>query len=296
MDTVFKRLNRSLVSFRQYSLSIIRYVNRAGDAHSIHSPFVFALYQQIIKADKADEPVFDQIESRRKALLQSTQQINVTDFGAGLRSVGLRSVGLRSVGPFVTGETATSRSVADIARRSLKPARYGRLLHRLVRRFATGGTVLELGTSLGLTTAYLATGTTDHARPARLITFEGCPETANIARQQVDALGLTNIEIVTGNLDETLIHTLAKLDSVDLVFFDANHRFEPTVRYFREMVAKAHNDSVFVLDDIHWSVEMEQAWSQIQAHPAVTISIDLFGVGLLFFRREQPKQHFILQF
>jgi predicted O-methyltransferase YrrM len=284
-------IDKSLFSIHR---SFLTYLLRADNAHGIHSPFVFALYQHLTRADNPHEPAFLPIEQARKALLQSRQIIDVTDFGAGPRPVGLSTSQPADVPP---NQTRTMpRRVADMARRSLKPPRYGRLLSRLAGRFAGGGTVLELGTSLGLTTAYLATQPQHSARPARLITFEGCPETARLARQQFERLNLTGIEVVVGNLDHTLTPALTGLDTVDLVFFDANHRFEPTVRYFEETISKIHNDSVFVLDDIHWSAEMERAWATVQAHHAVTISIDLFGVGLLFFRREQPKQHFILRF
>jgi predicted O-methyltransferase YrrM len=288
-------INNAVKSLIDTILSIIHYQLSITGVHSIHSPFVFALYQEVIRPDYRADPVFKQIEAARKGLLSSSQRIQVTDFGAGPRLAGSRLAGPDSL-PEPNNHNTRTRSVADIARRSLKPARYGRLLHRLVRRFAAGGTVLELGTSFGLTTSYLAAETSGRTHPAWLVTFEGCPETAAIARQQFERLGLSNIEIVVGNLDETLGPTLSGLDTVDLVFLDANHRFEPTVRYFEELATKAHNDTVFVLDDIHWSDEMEQAWDTIQAHPAVTVSVDLFGVGLIFFRREQSKQHFVLRF
>ncbi len=102
--------------------------------------------------------------------------------------------------------------------------------------------------------------------------------------------------IVTGNIDQTLAAHVPALESIDLVFFDANHRYEPTLRYFETCLPKTHNDSLFVFDDIHWSAEMERAWAEIKAHPAVTVTIDLFWVGLVFFRREQPKQDFVLRF
>ncbi|RYF62388.1 MAG: SAM-dependent methyltransferase, partial [Cytophagaceae bacterium] len=89
---------------------------------------------------------------------------------------------------------------------------------------------------------------------------------------------------------------IASLNPVDFVFFDANHRYEPTVRYFEICLTNIHNDTVFVFDDIHWSDEMEQAWAYIKVHPSVSVTVDLFWVGLVFFRREQPKQDFILRF
>ena len=128
------------------------------------------------------------------------------------------------------------------------------------------------------------------------MTFEGCPQTAAIAEENFRQLGLSNVEIVVGNIDDTLAPALAASPPIDFAFFDANHRYEPTVRYVETCLAHIHNDTVFVFDDIHWSAEMEQAWAYIQAHPSVSLTVDLFWVGLVFFRHEQPKQNFVLRF
>lgn len=207
---------------------------------------------------------------------RSRERIAITDFGAGSKV-----------------NAARQRTIGDIARNSQKPARFGRLLFRLIRHFQAK-TVIDLGTSLGLTTAYLAQATDEHL--GRVVTFEGCPETAAVARQNFEQLGLQNVTVVVGNIDETLPQTMAALDMIDFAFFDANHRYEPTVRYFETCLKKKHNDTVFVFDDIHWSDEMEQAWAYIRNHPSVSVTVDLFWVGLVFFRHEQPKQDFVLQF
>jgi predicted O-methyltransferase YrrM len=183
--------------------------------------------------------------------------------------------------------------VATIARNAQKPARYAWLLHRLILRFQARY-VLELGTSLGLTTAYLANAVAQ--TEGHLYSFEGCPNTAALARTHLEQLGYPTVNLVVGNLDDTLAATVTSLPGIDLAFFDANHRYEPTLQYFMTCLPRVHNDTVFVFDDIHWSKEMEQAWAAIKEHPSVQVTIDLFGVGLVFFRREQPKQHFILRF
>ncbi|GAA4459731.1 class I SAM-dependent methyltransferase [Nibrella saemangeumensis] len=248
----------------------------ARDEHSLHSPFVFELYTQIIRAGESDASVFADVQRLRRELRRSRQTIEITDFGAGSRVNASRR-----------------RAVGDIVRHSEKPARFGRLLYRLVRRFGAR-TVFDLGTSFGLTTAYLAKAAAGHG--GRVVTFEGCPQTAAVASNNFAQLGVRNVDLVVGNLDETLTRQVAAVEQLDLVFFDANHRYEPTLRYFAACLPKAHNNSVFVFDDIHWSAEMEQAWAEIKAHPAVTVTIDLFYVGLVFFRQEQPKQHFTLKF
>lgn len=216
------------------------------------------------------------IQSLRRELRRSRQLITIADYGAGSK-----------VNP------SRQRTIGDIARHSQKTFRFGRLLFRLVRRF-NAKTIVDLGTSLGLTTACLAEATKPYG--GRVLTFEGCPETATVARQNFGRLGIQNVDVVVGNIDETLAPKLRENGPVDFVFFDANHRYEPTVRYFETCLAHVQNDTVFVFDDIHWSDEMEQAWAYIKAQDAVTITVDLFWVGLVFFRREQPKQDFVLRF
>jgi len=257
-------------------LAYFRYLSRARDEHALHSPFLFALYTQVIRARTGLKALFAPIRALRKELRKSRQIITIADYGAGSKI-----------------NESRQRTVGDIARNSQKPARFGRLLFRLIRRFEASN-IVDLGTSLGMTTAYMAEATKSYG--GRVLTFEGCPETAAVARQNFDQLAIENVSIVVGNLDETLAPQIASLEPVDFVFFDANHRYEPTVRYFETCLTNIHNDTVFVFDDIHWSDEMERAWAYIKAHPAVSVTVDLFWVGLVFFRREQPKQDFILRF
>ncbi|WP_080058347.1 O-methyltransferase [Spirosoma aerolatum] len=257
-------------------LPYFRYLSRARDEHSLHSPFLFSLYTQVIRSRNGAKAAFKPIQTLRKELRKNPQLITITDFGAGSKV-----------------NTARQRTVGDIARNSQKPARFGRLLYRLIHRFEAR-TIIDLGTSLGITTAYLAEAT--RSFQGNVLTFEGCPETAAIARQNFEQLGLQNVSLVVGNLDETLAPQVATSPPIDFVFFDANHRYEPTVRYFETCLTNIHNDTVFVFDDIHWSAEMEQAWRYIKTHPSVSVTVDLFWVGLVFFRKEQPKQDFILRY
>ena len=253
-----------------------RYLARARDEHSLHSPFLFSLYTTVIRAKSGSKTLFAPIRALRNNLLKSRQLVAVTDFGAGSKI-----------------NSSRQRTISDIARNSQKSSRFGRLLFRLIQRFRAK-IIVDLGTSLGLTTAYLAKATKPYS--GHVVTFEGCPETAAIAQQNFERLGLQNTTIIVGNLNETLASEIAALEPIDFVFFDANHRYEPTVRYFETCLTNIHNDTVFVFDDIHWSAEMEQAWDYIKTHPSVSITIDLFWVGLVFFRHEQPKQDFILRF
>ena len=254
-------------------LAYLRFWLRSGNAHGLHSPFVFGLYTSVVRHTGLFG-AYEAIEDRRRQLLSSPASIHVTDFGAGSH----------------TG-AGQQRRVADIARTAAKPRPLAQLLFRLVNYFRPA-TILELGTSLGLTTAYLAAASSQQ----RVITLEGCPNVAAVARETFAALSLGNIEIIEGNIDHTLAPTLAALGApVDFVFFDGNHRYEPTLRYFEHCLAHRTDESVFVFDDIHWSADMERAWEVIKAHPDVRLTVDLFYIGVVFFRKNQPKQHFSLR-
>jgi predicted O-methyltransferase YrrM len=132
---------------------------------------------------------------------------------------------------------------------------------------------------------------------AKIITIEGAPAVAAVALKNFNGLQLSNIEIKEGNFDDILSQVVSGMPAVDLAFIDGNHRREPTLHYFQELLLKTHNDSILIVDDIHWSQEMEEAWSTIKAHPSVRCSVDLFFIGILFFRHEfREKQHFTIRF
>ncbi len=254
-------------------LDYIKYLLKAKDEHSLHSPFVFDFYTKILN-DKSQKADYVNIEALRKQLLSDKRIITINDFGAGAKT-----------------NKNTQRTVGDIARKSLKKPSLAQLFYRIIENYQYS-TILDLGTSLGLTTAYLASSSQD----IKVQSFEGCAETAKIAQENFDKLSLKNIEIIVGNIDGTLPEKLSETAQLDFVFFDANHRYEPTIRYFEQCLSKAHEDSCFVFDDIYWSEEMKEAWQTIQKHEFVSVSIDLFWVGIVFFRKKQPKQHFILKF
>ncbi len=253
--------------------SYLQYLMKAKNAHGLHSPFVFDLYTKAI-TPPSPQALYAPIEALRAQLLQDSTLLHIEDLGAGSK----RSRGKQ-------------RSVRQIARYAAEKASVGQLLMRLTAYFQPS-LVLDLGTSLGITTAYLALG---HPK-AEIVSFEGAEALRLRAKEHFQSLGLQNIRLVGGNLNESLPQQVKQLPAIDFVFFDANHRYIPTINYFTTCLSKAHEDSVFVFDDIHWSKEMEQAWEEIKEHPEVQISIDLFHIGIVFFRKKQPKQHFVLKF
>lgn len=261
----------------QLGLKYLHYYFAAanGKGHGIHSPFVFDLVVKVLN-DKTKYDAYNEVELQRSFLLGNDTVITVEDFGAGS-----------------TKGLTKQRVVQQIAATSLKPRKYAQLLYRLVNYFQPKQ-ILELGTSLGITTAYLA-----KANPtATVTTMEGSVNIAGIAKQQFHVLQLNNINIVTGNFDETLQQVIDKIEQrFNFVFIDGNHRKEPTLRYFEQLLAKSDHDTVFVFDDIHWSKEMEEAWELIKQHSSVSLTIDLFFIGLVFLRKEQKeKEHFVIRY
>ena len=182
--------------------------------------------------------------------------------------------------------------IRQMSSSSLKPGKYGFLLYRIARFFKPR-TILELGTSFGITTSYLAKA----APAAKVYTLEGSPAIARIARQNFSSLSIHNITLVEGDFDNTLSPLLGRLQAVDLAFVDGNHQKIPTISYFEQLLEKKNEDSVFIFDDIYWSPGMEEAWKAIKDHAAVTLSIDLFFVGIVFFKQGfKEKQHFKIRF
>lgn len=235
--------------------------------HGIHSPFVFHLVRDVMNCSHPFYH-FEAIEEYRRELLKSNEKIMVKDLGAGNRG-------------------STLRSISNIASQSAVSRKYGRLLSRLVHH-SKPNTILELGSSLGVGSLYLAL-----TRPsAQFITLEGCPENAKIASAALKRFNHNNFQVAVGHFDETLPRLLDTIDTLDFAWIDGNHIKDATIKYFELCRTKSGNHTVLVFDDIHWSAGMTQAWEQIIANPQVTASIDLFRVGIVFFRKECKKQHY----
>ncbi len=260
----------------QLTLKYIKYLLSSSNAkgHGVHSPFVFDFITNVL-IDKRQFYFYDSIEKIREKLFQNDTVLTLEDFGAGS----------------LLAKT-NNRKISMIARSSLKPKKFSQLMFRIVNYYKTN-TIIELGTSLGITSSYLASANLQ----GHLYTFEGAKQVAELARQHFKNFELNNITIIEGNFDDTLPPQLKMLKHVDLAFVDGNHRKEPTLFYFNQMLEKATEDSIFIFDDIHWSQGMEEAWTAIQQHPSVTLTIDLFFIGLVFFRKEQKvPQHFSIRF
>jgi predicted O-methyltransferase YrrM len=248
----------------------LKYLFKRKDEHSLHSPFLFDFYTQT--RAKAQTLHFPEIETARIAFLQDRTNISPTQLGA-------------------TSRLAKNKIVANIARHSLSPNYQNQYFAAIVAQLQPK-IVLELGTCLGINAAYLATA----CPTATIYTMEGNAAIAEQAKTLFQKLHLLSIELMEGTFDELLPPFVAKVQSLDFVFFDGNHRFQPTMDYYELCLKKANPNSVFVFHDIYWSAEMAKAWKTIFSKNEVTLSVDMFHFGLVFFRDNQPKQHFVLKF
>lgn len=241
--------------------------------YGVHSPFLYHFVSELMYG-KQYFYAFDDIFDLRDDLLFSKDQIEVTDFGAGSKIM-----------------KSNIRKIKDIAKYSAISEKFGELIFKIIE-FYKPQNILELGTSLGIGTLYLAMPNSK----AKVYTIEGCPQTAKQASKNFKELNIKNISQITGNINTELPNLLSKIDKLDFVYFDGNHQKEATINYFNLCLEKAHNNTIFYFDDIHWSEGMEEAWATIKSNKKVSLSIDLFFSGIVFFKKELSKEDFIVKF
>lgn len=251
----------------------LKFLSRSKTKYAVHPPFLFRLITEVFE-DKTLFADYRLIEQLKQEQLKNHTMVHVHDLGAG-----------SSIHPTL------ERSISSIAKNSSKSKKQGRLLYRLSRYFKPA-TILELGTSLGYSTMYLAYGAPD----AKVLSMEGCPNISKLAQQNFNRLNLNRIQLIQGHFDDTLTSTLKTLNQLDMVFIDGNHQKGPTLNYFEKCLEKAGNDTCFIFDDIHWSEGMEEAWHEIINTKAVSLSVDFFFMGIIFIRKELSKQHFDIRF
>lgn len=240
---------------------------KAVTKYQLHSPFAFDLANAVLE-DKRFFYAFRDVEAIRNQMLGSDEMLEGNDFGAGEGQV-------------------VRKSLRSVVQRAASRPRQGKMLFRLVEYFHPDK-LLELGASVGMSTMYIAAASGN----AEFMALEGNAAATGIASANLDRLGLKKAAVVTGPFESTLKPALEKLKTIDWVFFDGNHRPEPTLSYFETCLSHAHDQTVFVFDDVYWSAGMAKVWRQVQAHPRVTGTVDFFDLSLAFLRPEiKVKQH-----
>ena len=299
---------------------------RHTGGHGIHSPYLFE-WVRLVMRDENNYYAWEKIEKVREEMLADTREVEFVDYGAGIGNresengnresgvgspkmeIGNRESGIRKResgigsresenGKRETGigsresenenrEARDRRMVSDIAKRSLAKKKYAQMLARLVNWLGDGQLmVVELGTSLGVTTAYMAA----MDKRNKVITYEGCPAVAEIAKENWKALEIKNIDCRVGEITADMLDR--DLERVDVAFIDANHTYASTRAYFNVLAEKVHPKSVIVVDDIHYNKEMEKAWHEICEDERVTSTMDLYQMGLVFFDKDYWKRDY----
>ncbi|PXY45687.1 O-methyltransferase [Flavobacterium hydrophilum] len=252
--------------------SYLKFLWNSKNEHGVHSPFVFSLLTKCFYDNKSKSE-YSILKNYRKSLLENKNFIEVTDFGAGSRVF-----------------KSNTRQISKIAKTAGISPKRAELLFRVTNYFQPEN-MLEIGTSLGLATSALALGNPK----AKVITLEGCSNTASIAKKQLNEFNCKNIENVISEFESFLISENLQSKTYNLIYFDGNHSKKATLAYFDLLLPTIHNDSVWIFDDIHWSSDMEEAWKIIKEHAKVTVTIDTYQWGFVFFRYEQKKEHFVIR-
>jgi predicted O-methyltransferase YrrM len=245
----------------------IYFLFTSKNQHGIHSPFV---YQLITKCfyNTTPYPAYAQWKSVKNAYLKSHKTFIMNDEGAGSRVFKNHK-----------------RKVASVAKNAGTTYKRAKLLYRL-SKYLKVKSALELGTSLGL--GSIALGLNEELK---LTTVEACKTTSELASDSAASLGLNNIKFVNAKFEDYL-NQISNSTQFDLIFVDGNHQKQATLDYFNSLLKHVHNDSIIIFDDIHWSRGMQEAWEEIKQHEQVKVSIDSFFWGMIFFRKEQVKEHF----
>jgi len=258
----------------QYLFRYLKYRRKAKYAGSfgVHSPFLYNLINAVIE-NKYLYYAMDDIWELRQELLADKTYIEVTDLGAGSRIL-----------------KSNRRRLCDIVKNSAIDEKFGEMLFRFIVYFDPK-TIIEIGTSLGIGTLYMALPNSKTV----IHTIEGCPQTAETAKANFDLLEAENIVQHIGNFDDKLPEILEKIEKIDFVFFDGNHTKQATLNYFEMCLPKVKNNTVFIFDDINWSSDMNKAWKTVIQNPKITMSIDIFRCGIVFFNKDLSKQNFIVK-
>lgn len=251
--------------------SYLKFLFNSKNEHGVHSPFVYDLVTKCFH-DTTNYSEYEILKKYRNLLLENKNTIDVTDFGAGSRVF-----------------KSNTREIAKIAATAGITSKNAKLLFRITHYFQSEN-ILEIGTSLGLATSALSLGNPK----AKITTLEGCPNTMNQAQVQFQKFNFKNIDCINTEFSSYLKSFDLQPTTYNLIYFDGNHSKKATLEYFELLLPTVTNETVWIFDDIHWSTDMEEAWELIKNHPKVTITIDTFQWGIVFFRKEQEKEHFVI--
>ncbi|MFQ3575007.1 MAG: class I SAM-dependent methyltransferase [Cytophagales bacterium] len=252
--------------------SFINHFKSAHDLHGLHSPFVYDWYEQCVEHEKYFFD-FESLESQSDLVFKNKDWIEFEELGAKKKG-------------------KSTKQICQIAKASSSSKTVRELLYKTVDKFQPKS-ILEIGCSLGLSSQYLVKAMPQNGE---LYLFDGNKQVLEHALQLCRLQSpLKKVVAVHGLFDETLARSLDGISSVDFVYFDGNHTYEATKKYFNMVLPKLSENAILVFDDIYWSEEMKKAWDEIVKHKKITYSIDLFCSGFCFIGINAEKQHFVMK-
>lgn len=250
----------------QKALAYSTFLLHSKNRHGVHSPFVYDFIENVLNPTFSD----NEIEKQRKILLNDHSNILLKDYGK---------------------KNDRETTISQIAETSLKKPKEAQLLSKISSYYSIQK-VVELGTSLGITTAYFAKS----SNSISITTIEGSEQVLEVAKRLWSVLNLHSIHSINSDFDSIIDKLLDTNGLKTLYFIDGNHRYAATLKYFKLFLENCDEDSIVILDDIHWSPGMEKAWAEIIALNEVTLSIDLFEMGVIFFKKRLKKEHFTIRY
>lgn len=258
-------------------IDYLKYLLKSNNRHSVHSPFIYKFNESVLNA-RLNATEWKTLHAYIQNLKENETVLEIEDLGSGSKSL-----------------KKTQRKVKDIYKTASSNRRMMEILFQIVRYYQCKN-ILEIGTCLGVGTAAMQNAL-GNSNNSKINTIEGSKElrkyTSDYFNQQ---LKNNQVNFIEGNFDSVLPNLLPTLAPLDLVFIDGNHSYEATIRYFEMLLSKVHNESIFIFDDIYWSEGMKKAWNEIQNHPSVQCTVDIFRWGIVFFRKEMQKEHFTIRF
>ncbi len=240
-------------------VSLASYYLRAQTRYDVHSPFLGELVEGVFR-NRGHKPIFDAIENQRAIYQNCEKRIKKSELGAGSQVLASAEV-----------------KISQLARSALAPAWQGRLYHHLTHHFKPSK-ILELGTCLGISTAYLFSGSPS----SEMISIEGDEILASMAMRTLKTLfGTSAPAVCHGTFAAQLPEVLEKLAPIDLVLIDGDHTYASTLNYVHQITPFLSADAIIILHDIHWSSDMHDAWLEIKSSPTFNLALDIFVLGLL---------------
>lgn len=262
----FRQQGHRLIAFLLFLLHV-----KSRKGYGIHSPFVFHLVTEVLNSNPSGSIELEKIEQLRKQLATDNRILPLYDLG--------------------TGQWKKKPCIKDIVRKSVSPPKKLQALFKIAH-YLQPDKIIELGTSLGLSAL-----TFSKACPAaRVITVEGSPYLAREAEENFRKLEVTSIDLRVGAFDDLLPEITSQLNSPFLAYIDGNHRYSATINYFKAFAELIDPRSCIIIDDIHWSVEMEKAWHEVCLHSKSIFCLDFFDFGVIFYRPNSAKSHYCLRY